>query len=74
MFKYDPLGCLIAEVEGNRVGHVFSVSYGKLGWIGLLIVKAEYREKGIGKILMKNTMNHLLSREVEIIKLEQCPR
>jgi len=73
MFKYNPLGCFIAEVEGKRVGHIFSVSYGKLGWIGLLIVTAEYRERGIGKILMKKTMNHLLSREVEIIKLEAVP-
>jgi len=73
MFKYNPLGCFITEVEGKQVGHIFSVSYGKLGWIGFLIVKAEYREKGIGKILMKKTMNRLLSREVEIIKLEAVP-
>ncbi len=73
MFRYNPLGCFIAQVEGKRVGHVFSVNYGKLGWIGLLIVKAECRGRSIGTLLMKKAMNHLLSHEVETIKLEAMP-
>lgn len=73
MFRYNPSGCFIAEVEGKRAGHVFSVKYGKLGWIGLLIVRAEYRGKGIGTSLMKKAVNHLLSREAETVKLEAVP-
>jgi ribosomal protein S18 acetylase RimI-like enzyme len=70
MFNYEPEGCFIMEVDGKPVGHVFSISYGKLGWIGLLIVKAEYRGKGIGTVLTKKAMNYLTDRGVETIKLE----
>ena len=42
MSNYNPLGCFMAEVNGKQAGHVFSVGYGKLGWIGFLIVRAEY--------------------------------
>jgi ribosomal protein S18 acetylase RimI-like enzyme len=70
MFSYNPSSCFVAEVDGKRVGHVFSVKYGRLGWIGLLIVRAEYRKKGIGTLLMKEVMNHLLSGGVETVKLE----
>jgi GNAT superfamily N-acetyltransferase len=70
MFSYNPLGCFIAEINGKRVGHVFSVNYEKLGWVGLLIVRTEYRGKSIGTLLMKKAINHLLSSGVETIRLE----
>lgn len=70
MFNYEPNGCFIAETKSEPVGHVFSISYGRLGWIGFLIVKAEYRRRGIGTLLTKRAMNYLLSCKVETIKLE----
>jgi GNAT superfamily N-acetyltransferase len=70
MFSYNPSGCFIAEINGKRVGHVFSVNYGKLGWVGLLIVRAECRRKGVGTSLMREAINHLLSSGVETIRLE----
>ena len=70
MFSYNPSGCFIAEVNGKQVGHVFSVNYGNLGWIGLLIVRAEYRRKGVGTALMKEAINNLLTSGVETIRLE----
>jgi GNAT superfamily N-acetyltransferase len=73
MFNYEPDGCFVAEVSGELVGHVFSISYGKLGWIGFLIVKAEYRRKGVGTLLTRKAMGHLLNRGVETIKLEAVP-
>ncbi len=73
MFSYNPLGCFVAETDGKQVGHVFSVNYGKLGWVGLLIVRAEGRKKGVGTLLMKKAMNHLLTSGVETIRLEAVP-
>ena len=70
MFSYEPEGCFIAEVDGEPVGHVFSVSYKRLGWIGLLILGAEHRRRGIGTLLTKKAMAYLLSCGVETIKLE----
>jgi ribosomal protein S18 acetylase RimI-like enzyme len=74
MYNYEPRGCFVAEVEKRRVGHVFSVCYGNLGWIGLLIVKAEYRRKGIATQLMSKAIDFLLQQGVQTIKLEAVPK
>jgi ribosomal protein S18 acetylase RimI-like enzyme len=70
MSNYDPDGCFVTEVNSELVGHVFSISYGKLGWIGLLIVKAKYRRKGVGALLTKKAIEYLLNCGVKTIKLE----
>jgi ribosomal protein S18 acetylase RimI-like enzyme len=70
---FEPNGCFIAEIGGEPVGHVFSISYGRLGWIGFLIVKTEYRRRGIGTLLMKRAIDYLLSRKANTIKLEAVP-
>ena len=70
MFRFEPEGCFIAEVDAQPVGHVFSISYGSLGWIGLLIVEPEYRRRGIGKLLTVRAKDYLLSQGVQTIKLE----
>jgi hypothetical protein len=74
MYKLDPSGCFVAEMTGKKVGHIFTVRYGKLGWIGFLIVRSEHRAKGVGTSLMRKAMDHLLSCGVETIKLEAVPK
>lgn len=73
MLNYEPNGSFIAEANGSRVGHVFAVTYGKLGWIGLLIVRAEHRKKGAGTLLMKRAIEYLLNRGVQTIDLDAVP-
>ncbi len=73
MFNYEPNGCFIAEADREPAGHVFTVNYEKLGWIGLLIVKAEYRRKQIGTLLVKKAIDYLLNSGVETIRLEAVP-
>jgi len=73
MLDYEPDGCYIAETKHELAGHIFSLSYGRLGWIGLLIVRPECRNKGIATRLMKEAINYLLSRKVQTIKLEANP-
>jgi ribosomal protein S18 acetylase RimI-like enzyme len=73
MFIWEPNGCFIAEAHGKRAGHVFTVGYGKLGWIGLLIVKADYRRMGVGRLLMEKAEDYLFSLGVKTIKLEAVP-
>lgn len=67
---WEPNGCLVAEVGHDKVGHVSSIAYGRLGWIGLLIVNPERRGKGIGTALMKKAVDHLRNSGVEMIRLE----
>jgi ribosomal protein S18 acetylase RimI-like enzyme len=73
MFNYEPNGNFIAEAKGSPVGQVFTVNYGRLGWIGWLIVKPEYRRKGVAALLMKKAVDYLLRCGVETIKLEAVP-
>jgi len=63
-------GCFVAEIDGKQAGHVFSFNYGRIGWIGLLIVKTEYRKRGIATTLMKEAINYMFSHGVETIKLD----
>lgn len=70
MFNYEPDGCFVAEINGEAAGHVFSISYGKLGWIGFLIVEPKYRRKGVGTLLTKKAIDYLLNCGVKTIKLE----
>jgi len=69
-WQFEPNGCYIAEVQGKPVGHVFSISYDRIGWIGLLIVNPRERGKGIGATLMQAAIRHLEKIGAETIQLE----
>ncbi len=72
-WNFEPEGCFIAEQDGERVGHVFSVNYSTVGWIGLLIIQQSCRGQGIGTTLMRTAMNYLRNLGVEAIRLEAVP-
>jgi len=73
-WHYEPNGCFIAEAKGDPVGHVFSICYGKTGWIGLLIVDPMERGKGIGAVLTQAAIDYLQHVGVETIRLEAVER
>jgi ribosomal protein S18 acetylase RimI-like enzyme len=69
-WNLEPNGCFIAESENKPVGHIFSVIFGKIGWIGLLIVNPEKRGMGAGAALMEAAINYLEENGAKTIKLE----
>jgi len=73
-WQYEPNGCFIAEINQKPVGHVFSINYGKMGWIGLLIVREEHRNRGIGTLLTQRAIEYLQKVGVETIRLEAAQR
>lgn len=73
MLNYEPNGSFIAETNSSRAGHVFAANYGTLGWIGLLIVKTEHRNKGVGTLLTKKAIDYLLNCGVQTIDLDAVP-
>jgi ribosomal protein S18 acetylase RimI-like enzyme len=73
MFNYERNGSFIVETDGLRIGHVFTIAYGSLGWIGLLIVRTEYRNRGVGRLLMQKAIDYLLSCGVHTIDLDAVP-
>jgi len=73
-WNLEPNGCFIAESDNKPAGHVSSVSYDKIGWIGLLIVNPEKRGLGIGAALMKAATNYLERNGAKTIKLEAAKK
>jgi GNAT superfamily N-acetyltransferase len=73
LLDLEPNGCFVAEVDGAFAGQVFSVSFGDVGWIGLMIVDERYRRKGVATTLMKKAVAYLLDSGTRTIKLEAVP-
>lgn len=73
MLDFEPEGCFIADVGGEPAGHVFSITYGTLGWIGLLIVSSKHRRRGIGTVLIEKALGYLQGRKVETVELDAVP-
>lgn len=69
LMRLDPKGCIKAVVGGQRVGMTTTVPYGKVGWIGNVIVQPEYRGKGIGNELVEAAIRHLQGEGVETVRL-----
>jgi predicted N-acetyltransferase YhbS len=61
----EPGGCFVAVSEGERVvGVITSVAYGKVGWVGNVIVHPRRRDSGIGAALVSHALDHLTMRGV----------
>ena len=59
-FAADPHGFLVAEdAEETKLGCIAAVRYDTYGFIGLFIVRAEYRGNGIGRALLAAALERL---------------
>jgi ribosomal protein S18 acetylase RimI-like enzyme len=71
---YDPTGCLIAEVKGQRAGTATTIRYGdRFGWIGMVLVHPDFRRLGIGTQLLNRAIARLRETGVWCIKLDATP-
>lgn len=70
LIGYKLPASFIAEMDGTRIGLVSAVSYGKIGFIGHLIVKPDFRERGIGTKLMKYGIERLEACGVNTLFLD----
>ncbi|AFZ35342.1 GCN5-related N-acetyltransferase [Stanieria cyanosphaera PCC 7437] len=62
-YATDPAGFLIAELEGEQIGCISVVRYNsKFGFIGLYIVKPQWRGLGYGLQLWQTAWQQLISR------------
>ncbi len=66
---YEPRGCFVAFKDGKGYGLVTTISYGKLGWIGNVVVHSGQRGGGIGKMLVMHALGYLKSSGINTIKL-----
>ena len=64
-YAADPQGFFLGELGGVPIGCVSAVRYGSgFGFLGLYIVKAEYRGHGFGLELWRAALDHLGGRVI----------
>ncbi|MBF8260211.1 MAG: bamK [Actinobacteria bacterium] len=69
----NPLGCLVAEVEGKIAGFIFGDIRGwefaipKSGWIEIVGVDPEFQGKGIARVLIEKLGLYFRNHNVEKI-------
>jgi GNAT superfamily N-acetyltransferase len=64
-YEADPEGFFIAEIEGKPVGCASAVAYDNdFGFLGLYVVKQEFRRKDIGMKLTEKCLKHLGDRNI----------
>ena len=73
MASLEPEGCFVVFQGSERLGIATSISFGKVGWFGNLIVKESTRNKGAGSLLVKHAVNYLQSKGVKTIGLYAYP-
>ena len=62
-YAADGQGYFLGELDGIAIGCVSAVRYGSgFGFLGLYIVKAEYRGRGLGLELWRAALDHLGDR------------
>jgi GNAT superfamily N-acetyltransferase len=64
-----PAGCLVAREGEESVGFVTSIRHDVSGWIGNLIVRSGFRERGIGSLLMRHALDALAEAGAETVWL-----
>ncbi|MEM3596779.1 MAG: GNAT family N-acetyltransferase [Candidatus Bathyarchaeia archaeon] len=69
MIQLEPEGCFTLMCNSERIGITTTICYGKIGWIGNVVVDEKYRRKGAGSILIKHAINHLKRKGAETIGL-----
>jgi len=71
--KLEPQGSFALFHGSERLGICTSVSFGRVGWFGNLIVKEGYRREGAGSLLVRHVIDYLKNKGVETIGLYAYP-
>ncbi|MCX8154071.1 MAG: GNAT family N-acetyltransferase [Candidatus Bathyarchaeota archaeon] len=73
IMELEPDGCFVLFSGDKRLGICTTISLGRLGWIGNLIVKEAYRKEGAGSLLLKHAITYLRRKRAETIGLYAYP-
>ena len=69
MLEIEPKGSFVLLEDSERIGIATTVSFGKVGWFGNLIVNQNKRNRGAGSLLVKHATEYLAGKHVETIGL-----
>ncbi len=71
LIKLNPSGNFVAWENNKRVGIITTAIFGKLAFVGNLIVPEKYRGQGIGRDLMEHALEYLKrKKEISAIELD----
>ncbi|MCW4050862.1 MAG: GNAT family N-acetyltransferase [Candidatus Bathyarchaeota archaeon] len=70
ILRFSPQGCFIASNNDVDLGMVATSNYGKVAWMGNLVVVPEARGFGLGGALMERGIEYLKDQGVEGIRLD----
>ena len=60
----EPKGCFVAVSRGEVIGLITTISFGRVGWVGNVIVQSARRGEGMGKALVEKALDYLEKRGV----------
>jgi len=69
MMELESKGCFVLFCDSERVGIVTTISFGKAGWFGNLIITEQHRKKGAGSLLASHAVKYLKDNNVETVGL-----
>lgn len=69
MMELEPDGCFVLLEDSERIGIATTVSFGKVGWFGNLIVNESKRNRGAGSLLVNHALMYLAEKSVETVGL-----
>jgi GNAT superfamily N-acetyltransferase len=69
MMELEPKGCFVLLDISEKIGIATTISFGKVGWFGNLIVSESRRKRGAGSLLVNHALKYLKSRNVETVGL-----
>jgi predicted N-acetyltransferase YhbS len=69
MIELEPEGSFVLLDGSGKIGIATTVSFGKIGWFGNLIVSEKRRKQGAGSSLVKHAIKYLRSKNVETVGL-----
>jgi GNAT superfamily N-acetyltransferase len=74
LIRLEPAGCFAAHEDNRLVGTVTTTTYGRtLAWIGMMIVRPDFRGRGIGAALMRMALRHAHDQDIGCVKLDATP-
>ena len=71
LLAIEPGGLFVCEADGRPCATASTTSYGtQSGWIGMLLVHADFRRRGIGTAMIQRCIETLEAKRIESIKLD----
>ncbi|MDQ1280414.1 MAG: hypothetical protein QG670_1677 [Thermoproteota archaeon] len=67
--KLEPDGCFLLFSDSEKIGLATTASFGRIGWLGNVIVDERHRGGGGGSVLVEHSIQYLKSKNVETIGL-----